>query len=276
MPARRSNSKEGDQQIDRSVLQQGEPLLKTKFFIPPLRARQVARPALIQQMNDRLEKAFILVSAPAGFGKTTLLAEWVVQADLPVAWLSLDTGDNDPHRFVSYLISALSGALPDLKTSASLLLQSPMPIPLQTILALLINDLSEQSSPFIAVLDDYQFIESQAVNEAVTFLVDNHPTQMHLVIATRSNPAHGTLTLNPDGSFTYPPAENYAGPDSFAYKVNDGELVNNIASISIAIQSNNTYSFTGFSQPVDAPGEGPDYAFNSLKAGRVNILLPAG
>jgi LuxR family maltose regulon positive regulatory protein len=189
MPTRGSDSTEGGQQVDRIVLQQREPLLRTKFFIPTVRLRQVARPAIIERINDCLNKALILVSAPAGFGKTTLLAEWAAQTDSPIAWLSLDSGDNDPHRFVSYLISALSGALPNLKTSTSLLLQSPQPIPLQTILASLINDLIEQSHPLTVVLDDYQFIENQAVNEVVTYLLDNHPPQMHLVIATRSDPA---------------------------------------------------------------------------------------
>jgi ATP/maltotriose-dependent transcriptional regulator MalT len=188
MSAGTSISAEGGQEVNPLFLQQREPLLRTKLFIPPIHAKQVARPGLIERMNDRLDKTLILVSAPAGFGKTTLLTEWVVQAGLPVAWLSLDAGDNDPHRFISYLISALSGALPDLKTSASLLLQSPQPIPLQTILATLINDLIEQSAPFAVVLDDYQFIESQAVNEIVAYVLDNHLPHMSLVIATRSDP----------------------------------------------------------------------------------------
>jgi LuxR family maltose regulon positive regulatory protein len=164
-------------------------ILATKLYIPQPQVKIVPRTRLIERLNEGLEVMLTLISAPAGFGKTSLLAEWVAQAGLPTAWLSLDSGENDPYRFVTYLISALSGALPDLQTSASVLLQSPELISLQTILALLINDLSEQSAPFVVVLDDYQFIESQAVNEIVTFLLDNHPPQMHLLIATRSDPA---------------------------------------------------------------------------------------
>ncbi len=189
MPARRSDSLDGSQQAYRGVLQQREPLLRTKFFIPALGSNRVTRPALIDRINSSLNKALILVSAPAGFGKTSLLAEWIARADLPVAWLSLDSGDNDPHRFISYFISALSGAQPDLKTSASTLLQSPQPFPLQTLLEILINDVCEQSPRFVVVLDDYQFIESQAINEAIAFLLDNHPPQMLMVIVARSDPA---------------------------------------------------------------------------------------
>ena len=189
MSAGRSILTAGGKEDKQVFLEQREPLLRTKLFIPPLRAKQVARPGLIKQMNDSLDKALILVSAPAGFGKTTLLAEWVAQAGLSVGWISLDSGDNDPHRFISYLLAALSGAMPDLKTSASMLLLSPQPIPTQTILAIMINDLSEQLAPFAIVLDDYQYIESQAVNEVVAYLLGNHPPNMHLVIATRSDPA---------------------------------------------------------------------------------------
>ena len=165
------------------------PLLKTKLFIPSTRPALVRRPLLISKINEGVQQALTILSAPAGFGKTTLLAEWAANCLLPVAWVSLDAGDNDPHRFLSYLVAALQSALPDLGSGAGLMLQSPQPLPPQAILVTLINELSELPEPFVLVLDDYQFIESQAVNEAMAYLLDHRPPQMHLVIATRADPS---------------------------------------------------------------------------------------
>jgi LuxR family maltose regulon positive regulatory protein len=145
-------------------------------------------------MNNRMDKALILVSAPAGFGKTTLLAEWAAQAVLPVAWLSLDEGDNDPNRLLRYVIAALNNALANTEAAicatAQAILQSVQPLPIQTILVALINDLTDISEAFALVLDDYQFITSTAVNEVLTFILEHMPPQMHLVIA------HGSIHLS--------------------------------------------------------------------------------
>jgi LuxR family maltose regulon positive regulatory protein len=144
-------------------------------------------------MNIRMDKAVILVSAPAGFGKTTLLAEWAAQADLPVAWLSLDEGDNDPNRLLRYVIAALNNALANTEAAicatAQAMLQSVQPLPIQTILVALINDLTDISEAFALVLDDYQFITSTAVNDVLTFILEHLPPQMHLVIASRVDPS---------------------------------------------------------------------------------------
>jgi LuxR family maltose regulon positive regulatory protein len=144
-------------------------------------------------MNGSLDKTLILVSAPAGFGKTTLLAEWVAQAELPVAWLSLDTGDNDPNRFLEYVIEALNVALANREAAicatAQSMLQSVQPIPIQTILVAFINDLTSISTPFALVLDDYQFITGPAVNETLTFILEHLPPHVHLVIASRVDPS---------------------------------------------------------------------------------------
>jgi LuxR family maltose regulon positive regulatory protein len=144
-------------------------------------------------MNGSLDKGLTLVSAPAGFGKTTVLAQWVAQAELPVAWLSLDAGDNDPHRFLGYVIEALNVALADGKAAicatAHSMLQSVQPLPVQTVLVALINDLTNISQPFALVLDDYQFITGPAVNEALTFILDHIPSHVHLVIASRVDPS---------------------------------------------------------------------------------------
>ncbi|HLO18527.1 MAG TPA: LuxR C-terminal-related transcriptional regulator [Anaerolineales bacterium] len=170
-----------------------EPLLSTKLFIPPVRSKRVARSGLIIRMNNSLDKTLILVSAPAGFGKTTLLAEWVAQAGLPVAWLSLDAGDNDPNRFLRYMIAALNVALANGETAicatAQSMLQSVQPLPIQTILVALINDLTSMPEPFALVLDDYQFITGPEVNEALTFILEHVPSHVHLVIASRVDPS---------------------------------------------------------------------------------------
>jgi len=180
---------EGAEGTNQPIQEHREPLLKTKLFIPPVRSKRVARSGLISRMNNSLDKTLILVSAPAGFGKTTLLAEWVAQVGLPVAWLSLDAGDNDPNRFLGYVIAALNVALASGDTpicaTAQSMLQSVQPLPIQTVLVAFINDLTSISEPFALVLDDYQFITGPSVNEALTFILEYLPPHVHLVIASR-------------------------------------------------------------------------------------------
>ena len=168
-----------------------EPLLRTKLFIPPIRLKRVARPGLIQRIQDNLDTSLVLVSAPAGFGKTTLLAEWAAQAGMPVAWLSLDAGDNDPRRFLAYVIAALNRPFKDAPvcTAARAMLESFQSPPFQTILFTFINDLTEISQPLALVLDDYQFITSQGVNEVLTAMLEHIPADLHLVISTRLDPS---------------------------------------------------------------------------------------
>ena len=193
MPEGSSIPTEGGQEATRFLPEQREPLLRTKLFIPPVRANRVARLGLTERMNNSHDKELVLVSAPAGFGKTTLLAEWAAQANLTLAWLSLDEGDNDPNRFLRYVIAALNNALAKTESAicitAQAMLQSVHPLPLQTILVALINDLTDLSEPFTLVLDDYQFITSAAVNEVLTFILEHPPPQLHLVIASRVDPA---------------------------------------------------------------------------------------
>jgi LuxR family maltose regulon positive regulatory protein len=184
---------EGGVRTNQPILEQREPLLRTKLFIPTPGKTRVVRANLIEKLNAGLDKALILISAPAGFGKTTLLAEWAAQAALPVAWLSLDAGDNDPNRFLNYIIAALQTARFDraenLGAAAQSILQSIQPFPIQTVLVTLINELADCSDPFILVLDDHQFITSSAVNEALSFILEHLPGHVHLVIASRVDPS---------------------------------------------------------------------------------------
>jgi LuxR family transcriptional regulator, maltose regulon positive regulatory protein len=177
-------------------------VLATKLYIPPPRPQLVPRPRLIQRLNDGLQNtpSVILISAPAGFGKTTLLSEWILTltpSPLPVreglgvrvAWLSLDDGDNDPARFLIYLISALQKVQANIGAELPGVFLSPQPPPLESILTSLLNEMAAIPDPFLLVLDDYHVLDSKAVDQGLTFLIEHQPPQMHLVIATREDPA---------------------------------------------------------------------------------------
>lgn len=164
------------------------PLLKTKLYIPAAPASRVMRSELINRLTEVEKKALTIISAPAGFGKTTLLAEWIAQTTLPVAWLSLDIGDNDPNRFMAYLIKALESIQEGVGIEAQQFLQSQQPVPSHIILASLINDLGKITEPYVLVLDDYQFISEHAVHETMSYLLDHIPATLHVIIATRADP----------------------------------------------------------------------------------------
>jgi LuxR family maltose regulon positive regulatory protein len=181
-------------------------LLATKLYIPPPRPELVPRPRLIERLNagllgqsgDQGRLAFArkltLISAPAGFGKTTLLSEWIAGSGprTRVAWLSLDEGDNDPARFWAYFVAALQ-MIPGLREagvgeSALAMLQSPQPPPAEAILTALINEITAIPTAFILVLDDYHLIQARPIHDALTFLLDHMPPPMHLALATRVDP----------------------------------------------------------------------------------------
>ena len=167
-------------------------LLETKFYAPKRRSGLVSRPTLTDRLTQATTKKLTLVSGPAGFGKTTLLAESLgaLPHDGPsVAWLSLDKGDNDPVSFWTYVISALQTATPSLGASALSLLQSSQPPPIESILRLLINDLAAESGESVLVLDDYHVIDAPEIQVDMAFLLDHLPPRAHLVVVTRSDPA---------------------------------------------------------------------------------------
>ncbi|MBV9707924.1 MAG: hypothetical protein JO125_11020 [Chloroflexi bacterium] len=169
--------------------QQGDPLLSTKLYVPRLREHLVARSHLIERLSQAMECALILISAPAGFGKTTLLAQWLAQSSLPVAWLSLDAQDNDPTRFLCYVIAALQRLDFHIGTTALALPHFPQPVLAETVLARLINDLaSRELGNFALVLDDYHLIEAEPIHRGIMFLLEHLPPQMHLVLSTRADP----------------------------------------------------------------------------------------
>jgi LuxR family maltose regulon positive regulatory protein len=177
------------------MLQETDPILCTKLYFPQLHLRLVSRPRLVQQLEQGLKRRLTLVSAPAGYGKTTLLSEWrQTWPDEPVAWLSLDEGDNDPARFLAYIVASLKTVLPDIALNSQEKLLAPQPQNMKLALTNLINsttnNLAQQTLPnLILVLEDYHVIESEIINNAVTFLLNHMPPEMHLVITSRTEPA---------------------------------------------------------------------------------------
>ena len=167
------------------------PLLETKLHVPRWRRGLVARPRLSERLRRGAESALTLVSAPAGFGKTTLLAEWLAVAaadERSVAWLSLDQRDNDPALFWTYLVAALNTGAPAVGAGGPLLLQRPQP-PNEAGLVALLNDLDAISNDVVLVLDDYHVIDARDVQDGMAFLLEHLPPQIHLVIASRTDPA---------------------------------------------------------------------------------------
>ncbi|MEO8394762.1 MAG: LuxR C-terminal-related transcriptional regulator, partial [Chloroflexota bacterium] len=163
-------------------------ILATKLYTPPPRPKAVSRPRLIERMNESLRGKLTLISAPAGFGKTTLVSEWAAACERPTAWLSLDEGDNDPARFLTYLVAALQTIAANMGSGVLAALQSPQPPPPEVILTALLNEVTTLTNNFVLVLDDYHVIDAQAVDKALSFLLEHLPPQMHLVIATRQDP----------------------------------------------------------------------------------------
>lgn len=166
-------------------------LLTTKLYLPPQRPSLVARLRLLTLLDEGLTRPLTLVSAPAGFGKTTLLSEWIhspAGKNFPIAWVSLDNDDNDISRFLLYIVSALGTLKKGLGEAALAALQLQQPPAATTILTILVNDLNALTNPFALVLDDYHLITAQPVHEALQFLLEALPPQMHLVLLTRADP----------------------------------------------------------------------------------------
>jgi LuxR family maltose regulon positive regulatory protein len=167
----------------------GRPLLAMKLHAPRRRRGVVQRQRLSDRLSIAKASSVTLVSAPAGFGKSTLLAEWFCDGDdngSATPWVSLDAGDNDPAVFWSYAIAAIRRAAPQIGEGALTSLQSAQP--LTTVVAALLNDLYELADPVVVVFDDHHVIDSTDIHESVAYLIDHAPETFHLVIASRSDP----------------------------------------------------------------------------------------
>ncbi|MCB0188158.1 MAG: AAA family ATPase, partial [Caldilineaceae bacterium] len=189
-------------------------ILATKLYIPPPRPKVVFRPHLLERLNEGLRqdpgsgRKLTLISAPAGFGKSTLVSEWVASSERRAAWLSLDEGDNDPTRFLAYLVAALRTIVADIGEGVLSVIQSPQLPPIESILTPLLNEITTIPDGFVLVLDDYHVINtnsvdaSTSVDHVLTFLLDHLPPQMHVVIVTREDPNLPLARLRARGQLT--------------------------------------------------------------------------
>ncbi len=181
-------------------------ILLTKLFVPPIRPNLVPRPQLVKQLNQKLNlgSKITLLSAPAGFGKTSLVSIWLQDSDFQIAWLSLDKDDNDQARFIAYLVAALQKADGEIGKSVHLMLGSSLKPGMEMLISALINDISNQGdqSQIVLVLDDYHLIEDQSIHKALTFLIEHQPPQLHIILISRDDPPLHLSLLRGRGEMT--------------------------------------------------------------------------
>jgi LuxR family transcriptional regulator, maltose regulon positive regulatory protein len=177
-------------------------ILATKLYVPPPRHRVVPRPRLVELLHEALNSKLTIISAPVGYGKTTLVSEWVTCCERPVAWLSLDEGDSDPARFLTYLVAALQTLTANIGEGVMDVLQAAQLPPIEIILIGLLNEIAAFPHHFTLVLDDYHAIDNKVVDNALTFLLEHLPSQMHLVIASREDPNLPLAQLRARGQLT--------------------------------------------------------------------------
>jgi LuxR family transcriptional regulator, maltose regulon positive regulatory protein len=187
-----------------AVTSQRDVLLATKLNVPGLRPDLVPRPRLAQRLEGGRGQGLVLACAPAGYGKTVLLAEWARRGRQPTAWLSLDTGDNDPARFWRHTVAALDRVRPGISERISPLLGPPPPQSFEPLVAALINEVADQpdADEALLILDDYHVISSQLVHESLGFLLEHRPPGLHLALASRSDPPLALARLRARGQLT--------------------------------------------------------------------------
>lgn len=202
-------------------------LLQTKLYLPRLRPFLVPRPRLIEKLNLGLHRKLTLISAPAGFGKTTLVSEWIAEGKRPFVWLSLDESDSDLARFLTYFIAALQTHTPSLGKKALAMLELPEPPPIEATLTTLLNEIAAIPQEFALVLDDYHVINAPPVVQALTFLLEHLPPQMHLVITTRADPPLPLSRLRARGEITEIRAQDLTfSPEETAVFLNERHQLN--------------------------------------------------
>jgi LuxR family maltose regulon positive regulatory protein len=180
----------------------GRDQLATKVSIPRTRPDRLARARLFQRLDEGIAQALVLVCAPAGFGKATLLADRATSASSPVAWLSLDADDNDPARFWRYVVAALDHAREGLGEQLLPLLTAPTPLSGQGVVTALISRLEAQPDELVLVLDDYHVIDEPTIHDSLALLLRHLPPQLHLAIASRSDPPLPLARLRAGGQLT--------------------------------------------------------------------------
>jgi LuxR family transcriptional regulator, maltose regulon positive regulatory protein len=178
------------------------PLLRTKISVPHIPPDFVHRPRLTERIDRGVIGPLTLLAAPAGFGKTNLLTEWTEQTDLPVAWLTIDSDDNELSRFFRYLIGALQILEPRLGEEALDFIQSTRDSGVEVGLTLLINEIAALSKDLVLVLDDFQVLDDPTILQSISFILKHLPHNFHLVIASRSEPARDMAFLRAKGRVT--------------------------------------------------------------------------
>jgi len=178
-----------------------ETLLRTKLFVPPLVPNLVPRPQLVERLNQGLgqRSRLTLVSAPAGFGKSTLVSSWLAESSSQAAWLSLDHGDNDPVRFWTYLIAAIQTVQQEVGGEARQIVSAPQLRSTEPVAISLINDVSQLAGDLILVLDDYHLIEAGQVHASLSYLLEHQPPNLHLILITRADPSISLARLRAHG-----------------------------------------------------------------------------
>ena len=164
------------------------PLIQTKLFIPVVQPNAVTRPHLLEQIQSGVQGKLTLVSAPAGYGKTSLVAAWAAQVDHPVAWVSLDSADNESRRFLAYLIAAIQLRDPSIVVLADEVLRGAQTADPATIITLLLNDLTACEQQWVVVLDDYHLISTDSIHQAMELWLTHAPAHVHLMVLTRNDP----------------------------------------------------------------------------------------
>ncbi len=179
-------------------------ILITKLYTPGRPSQQIRRGRLVERLEEgfRSGRRLSLVSAPAGFGKTSLVVEWLAEAGHPHTWLSLDESDNDPVRFFHYLLAAVQRVYPDLGESTASLISGPQLPAMEGLAASLVNDLAAAGQPLVLVLDDYHLIRSAEIHQSVQMMVERMPPKVHLVLATREDPPLPLARLRVRGQMT--------------------------------------------------------------------------
>ena len=209
------------------------PVLSTKLHLPPFPLKAVNRSRLINLLNEGFSVGhkLALVSAPAGFGKSTLVSEWIESCRRPAAWLSLDENDNDSVRFLIYLISALQAISPGLGAGILDALQSQQLPSIETIQTTLLNEITAIPDDFALILDDYHLVDSKPIDEALTFLVEHLPPHIHLVITAREDPSLPITSLRARNKLTEIRAADFRFTPSEA-----AEFLNQVMNLDLKVE----------------------------------------
>lgn len=175
------------------------PFLATKLFLPTMAPGFIRRPRLESLLDGATRRALTLVSAPAGFGKSSLVAAWASAVGMAVAWVSLDEEDNDPLRFVGYLVAALEKARPGLGEGALALLRGRQAVQPKALISVLLGAIEKTEVDLLLVLDDFQSVTEPSVSQCLQYLLERLPRRLHLILATRSDPALPLARLRAQG-----------------------------------------------------------------------------